>query len=79
MDQSKEQYIAFLLELSELTRKYGIAVNGCGCCSSPYLQSVEVGDIRSGYYMDSDNGDLKWVTPNEETEWREYSQGIVAK
>ena len=27
----------FLEELSELTKKYNISVEGCGCCGSPFL------------------------------------------
>ena len=27
----------FLEELSELTKKYNISIEGCGCCGSPYL------------------------------------------
>lgn len=30
----------FLKELSELTKKYEIAIGGCGCCGSPYLYSI---------------------------------------
>lgn len=31
----------FLHELSELTKKYGLVVGGCGCCDSPYLMDVD--------------------------------------
>ena len=31
----------FLEELTELTKKYGIQVNGCGCCGSPYLETLK--------------------------------------
>ena len=27
----------FLEELSELTKKYNISIEGCGCCGSPFL------------------------------------------
>lgn len=27
----------FLNELSELTKKYGFEIGGCGCCGSPWL------------------------------------------
>ena len=31
----------FLEELTELTKKYGIQINGCGCCGSPYLETLD--------------------------------------
>lgn len=31
----------FLKELTELTKKYGLVVSGCGCCDSPYLMDVD--------------------------------------
>lgn len=31
----------FLKELSELTKKYNIAISGCGCCGSPYIDDFE--------------------------------------
>ena len=31
----------FLEELSELTKKYNISIEGCGCCGSPYLVNLE--------------------------------------
>lgn len=30
----------FLLELSELSRRLGVYVDGCGCCGSPYLTGL---------------------------------------
>ena len=31
---------AFLAELSLLSNKYKIIIDGCGCCGSPYLVSI---------------------------------------
>jgi hypothetical protein len=31
----------FLAELSDLTRKHGIKISGCGCCGSPYLYETD--------------------------------------
>ena len=31
----------FLKELAELTKKYNIAIGGCGCCGSPYIDCFE--------------------------------------
>lgn len=30
----------FLEKLSELTLSYGIIIEGCGCCGSPYLIDI---------------------------------------
>ena len=47
----------FLKELTELTKKYGIYINGCGCCGSPYLTEDEP------EYVD---GDLQWDKESQE-------------
>lgn len=44
----------FLEELSELTKKYNVAISGCGCCSSPYL------DVEADLNKNYGNGDLSW-------------------
>ena len=31
----------FLKELAELTKKYNIAIRGCGCCGSPYIDDFQ--------------------------------------
>lgn len=36
----EERFQAFLVGLEELTKKYGVAVAGCGCCGSPRLEQV---------------------------------------
>lgn len=38
---SNERQAAFLRELSELSKKYGIVVDGCGCCGSPFIYEAE--------------------------------------
>ena len=44
----------FLLEYEALCRKHGIALDGCGCCGSPYLVDIEDGEILS--WEQNDNG-----------------------
>ena len=52
----------FLIELTELTRKHGIVIGGCGCCGSPWLDDViDVSDERSGYCCDSNGDYLMWM------------------
>lgn len=32
-----EQKELFLAELSELSKKHGLYIDGCGCCDSPFM------------------------------------------
>lgn len=36
----QERSKLFLEELTQLSKKHRIAVNGCGCCGSPYLSDI---------------------------------------
>lgn len=55
MEKKKE----FLEELTALTKKYGIYIDGCGCCGSPYLTEGE---------PTWTNGDLAWDAEKKEYE-----------
>ena len=48
----------FLADLSALTQKYGIRIEGCGCCDSPYLRSI-FGPPRTRGFAD-DGIDEEW-------------------
>lgn len=73
MEENERQ---FLLELTALTRKYGIAITGCGCCGSPALEKAEYPtDLSAGYTMSP--GHLLWLEPANEFLWERYSGGIV--
>lgn len=75
-EQAAKQ-LAFLLELRELSRKHGIAIGGCGCCGSPWLDmGADVSDERAGYMKDHEG--LRWIAPSDDFYWREYSAQIVA-
>ena len=48
----------FLTEMSDLTKKYGYIIGGCGCCGSPYLTKVdgEYTPVYENLYFDKENG-----------------------
>lgn len=41
---------SFLKELSELTKKYNIKIDGCGCCGSPYVTGDESFDYSTLFW-----------------------------
>jgi Fe-S oxidoreductase len=61
----------FIRELETLTRKYGITIGGCGCCGSPFLDTLKEAEAvpEAGYAIDLVNdepGDeLRWVFPGD--------------
>lgn len=64
---SQDELDAFLADLSELTRKHGIRIHGCGCCGSPWACKLEP-DERDGYRYkeearnnDGDALDITWA------------------
>jgi hypothetical protein len=65
---TRDQAAAFIAELTELTRKHGIAVSACGCCNSPWLLDattpghyrwnwVEIGGVADGIDWKPDKAD----------------------
>ena len=63
----KDQIAAFLQELTELTRKHKVAIAGCGCCGSPFLDSTELlNGVYQVYGQTADN--LEYVKPEEPRE-----------
>ncbi len=58
---------AFVLELSALTRKHGIAIGACGCCGSPYFGDLDDDDRRpdAGYSLSDVGDELRWVAPGD--------------
>ena len=76
--QQKER--EFLIGLTELTRKTGIEICGCGCCGSPTLNAAEgLGRPESGYAQCSGQCDseVKWVSRCDEWDWERHAAEIV--
>ena len=59
----EERMNAFLVDLRVLTIKHGVAIAGCGCCGSPYIDDkVDVSDPSAGYVHES-GSDVAWIVP----------------
>lgn len=58
---------AFLRDLTGITNKHGITINGCGCCGSPFLGKVHQSVIRYADNGASDPEDSvgrgSWLRP----------------
>lgn len=55
----------FILELACLTRKHRIAIGGCGCCGSPFLDTLDIAPSPDDGYMSHSNAELQWVSAND--------------
>ena len=51
---------AFVEELTELSRKHGIIICGCGCWGSPFLLDMEEGQGVGGYDLSAGEDQLGW-------------------
>lgn len=65
-DLTDQQKTDFLTKLTELTRETGIVIHGCGCCGSPWVDSVEITSDQSGYVFNSGECDLTWTDPSDD-------------
>ena len=74
IELTKDQERAFIIELTALTRKHGISIEGCGCCNSPRLEAADTSDERSGY---SNYDHLQWVAPSNKWGWEREKARIV--
>ena len=58
----------FLKELAKLTKKYNIAIRGCGCCGSPYIDDFQKEFDGEDLYFDKEKQIYKLdnITKNDE-------------
>lgn len=76
MSELTEAERRFILGLTKLTQETGIAIGGCGCCSSPFLEAAEFTSSESGYgfgYTEQ----LAWIDPSNDYDWERFRQSIV--
>lgn len=52
----REKIDAFLVDLTQLTKKYGIVIHGCGCCDSPSLHAIEDDQQDCSYQYQDEGG-----------------------
>ena len=55
-DNKREKFIN---ELTELSKKYGLKIGGCGCCGSPWVIEMTKSEIQRGGYVDQGRLDYK--------------------
>jgi len=51
----------FLAELTVLSNKYGIKIEGCGCCGSPALTAIKPEMMNGSYKINEENENLTWI------------------
>ena len=63
----KERQLEFMDKLKMLSRQYRIAVGGCGCCRSPYLEEMTI-DYYDFRFDEGDVCDIEGVPLREPDE-----------
>ena len=63
-----ERLESFLKELAELTKKHNIAIRGCGCCGSPYIDDFQKEFDGENLHFDEEKQiyELENITKNDE-------------
>jgi hypothetical protein len=59
----EEREAAFVVALTALTKQYGVAIGGCGCCGSPWTSDTDAthSSGRNGHYTNVEQ--LEWDIP----------------
>jgi hypothetical protein len=73
-----EKFDVFLEELTALTHKYGIEIDGCGCCNSPYLGIVRPEQNDHHYSVQEGFGLLRLRSVEDIEEWKENERERAA-
>jgi len=78
MKTREEREREFMTGLTELTRRTGIVIGGCGCCGSPALDETKQLDPQAGYGYGY-AGEVSWVSPDDDYAWKNFGKTIVRK
>ena len=52
----------FMAGLERLTQKTGVKIASCGCCRSPWIETIDPIDMDGGEYQHEDYSDVEWVS-----------------
>jgi hypothetical protein len=53
--------VAFLKDLTALSRKHGLKIWGCGCCNSPSLNELDENETGEYFMNNDDHGaEIEW-------------------
>ena len=66
----------FIKELEVLSRKYQLYIGGCGCCGSPFIETLDsINDLHNdaGYVYEDE---LNWVCPGSHY-WGVYKDKVI--
>lgn len=61
---ASEKIKDFLQQLTELTRKTGVGIAGCGCCRSPFTFDLNDDEKHFVYGCNKDGGIIEWGDTN---------------
>jgi hypothetical protein len=79
MREISEKEKQFIIGLEKLSRKTGVIVEGCGCCGSPSLRTLDISDMppEAGYAFGAGMCEVAWLSPSDKAVWENYSEDLV--
>ena len=72
---TKEEINAFLKDLSEVSRKHGMHIGGCGCCGSPFIKFFDNTDEQRWRPQRRDDPIGYVIDGYDELRWNEDRSG----